>query len=176
MHLSQNAVFAFAMLYGRKIGIINIEWLFIMCGVTSLIAQPLLGRLSDKHGRWQAISIAFVLHIVAILLFVRAATIFEFVSAGMCYMTGLAIRATVSQALAMDQASEDQSRRGQILGGFAMSFPLSNLIGGLAVGGTVQWFGYQFMYLLMVAISLAGLVVTIAHRSSMGAQQVTSIA
>src|SRR4029450_6697739 len=51
LNLSLPSITNFSVLYARELGIINFGSFFIVVGVTSLLARPLLGRLSDKIGR-----------------------------------------------------------------------------------------------------------------------------
>jgi MFS family permease len=167
LHVSQNSVTTFAVPYAREIGIDNVGWLFVTSGIATILAQFFLGKLSDTFGRWPTIGAAFILHAAAFCFLSATSGLVGLLTGGVLYNIGLGIGATATQALCMTRASEDPSRRGQIMAGFSISFPMSNIIGGVTIGGSINIFGYPGMYMLMGGISAAGLLLTLVKRNSL---------
>jgi len=162
-HVTFPAVASFLVLYARQIGIDNLGWFFVGSGTTSLLARPLLGKVSDSIGRGRALLACFVLQTVALISLAYASNIFALIISGMLYMIGLAMASSTTLAIAMEQAKPE--RRGRAMATFSVALPLSNGVGALICGGLVQWLGFFWMYLLVACIAAGGLIVTIANRA-----------
>ena len=161
-HVTFPAVASFLVLYAREIGIENIGWFYVASGATSLLARPMLGKVSDRIGRRRALLACFMFQAVALLALAFAANLIGLIIPGMLYMVGLAMASATTLAIAMEQAKPE--RRGRAMATFSVALPLSNGVGALICGSLVESFGYFWMYLVAACIAVGGLVVTIANR------------
>ena len=154
---------SFLVLYAREIGIDNIGWFYVATGTTSLLARPVLGKVSDRIGRRRALLACFMFQAVALLALAFASSLFGLIIPGMLYMLGLAMASATTLAIAMEQAKPE--RRGRAMATFSIALPLSNGVGALICGSLVQSFGFFWMYLVAACIAAGGLMVTIANRA-----------
>jgi MFS family permease len=162
-HVTFPAVASFLVLYAREIGIDNIGWFYAASGATSILARPLLGKVSDKIGRRRALLACFILQTFALLLLAYAANLIALIVSGMLYMVGLAMSSSTTLAIAMEQAKPE--RRGRAMATFSVALPLSNGVGALICGSLIQWGGFYFMYLATAIIASVGLIITIVNRA-----------
>ncbi len=162
-HVTFPAVASFLVLYAREIGVDNIGWFYAASGATSILARPLLGKVSDRIGRRRALLACFILQTFALLLLALAANLIALIVSGMLYMVGLAMSSSTTLAIAMEQAKPE--RRGRAMATFSVALPLSNGVGALICGSLVQWFGFFFMYLATAIIAAVGLIITIVNRA-----------
>ncbi|HET7393509.1 MAG TPA: MFS transporter [Candidatus Binatia bacterium] len=162
-HVTFPAVTSFLVLYAREIGIDNIGWFYVATGTTSLLARPVLGKVSDQIGRRRALLACFILQALALLALSFASSLLELVIPGTLYMLGLAMASATTLAIAMEQAKPE--RRGRAMATFSIALPLSNGVGALLCGSLVQGFGFFWMYVAVAAIAAAGLLITIAQRA-----------
>jgi MFS family permease len=158
LHLSLPCVSSFVVLYARQLDISQFGWYYVAIGVTSTLARPLLGRLSDKIGCGLSLIVAFTLETIALLLFPVVRTLIGVMLCGSLYFMGSAIGGSRILALAMEQAPAE--RRGRAMASFSVSFPLSNGAGALLNGFVVELAGYRWMYIIAAVMCAFGLVLT----------------
>ncbi len=157
------SVASFLVLYAREIGIESIGWFYAATGTTSLLARPVLGKVSDRIGRRRALLACFVFQIIALGALAFASNLMALILPGVLYMVGLALASATTLAIAMEQAKPE--RRGRAMATFSIALPLSNGVGALVCGTLVQWVGYSGMYLIGSCIAAGGLTLTIANRA-----------
>lgn len=162
-HLSLPAISSFLVLYARDIGITNFGWFYVVSGVTSLLARPLLGRVSDKIGHGYSVLSGLVMETAALCLVVMVSSLPGMTIAGMLYMLGSAIATSTTLALAVEQAKPE--RRGRAMASYSVAYPLSNGVGALICGSAVDWLGYVWMYLIMAGLVALGFVIILANWS-----------
>ncbi|MDH3445266.1 MAG: MFS transporter [Deltaproteobacteria bacterium] len=162
-HVTFPALTSFLVLYAREIGVENLGWFFVVSGATSLLARPLLGKVSDVIGRGRALLACFVLEAMALAALAFSANLFALMVSGMLYMLGLAMSSSTTLAIAMEQSRPE--RRGRAMATFSIALPLSNGIGALICGALVQGVGFFWMYLIDAALAAFGLVVTFVNRA-----------
>jgi MFS family permease len=162
-HVTFPAVASFLVLYAREIGIENIGWFYVASGATSLLARPMLGKVSDRMGRRRALLACFMFQAVALMALAFASNLIGLIVPGMLYMVGLAMASATTLAIAMEQAKSE--RRGRAMATFSVALPLSNGVGALICGSLVESFGYFWMYLVAACTAAGGLMVTIANRA-----------
>lgn len=162
-HVTFPAVASFLVLYAREINVDNIGWFYVATGTTSLLARPLLGKVSDQIGRRRALLACFVFQALALLGLAFASSLAGLMIPGTLYMLGLAMASATTLAIAMEQAKPE--RRGRAMATFSIALPLSNGVGALLCGGLVQWFGFFWMYVAFSALAAVGLLITIAQRA-----------
>jgi MFS family permease len=161
-HVTFPAVASFLVLYATQNSIDNLGWFYVASGATSLLARPLLGKVSDRIGRRRALLACFVLQAAALLAFAYAANLMALMISGILYMLGLAMASSTTLAIAMEQAKAE--RRGRAMATFSIALPLSNGVGALICGTLIQWLGFFWMYLWFACIAAGGLTITAANR------------
>ncbi|OGQ82780.1 MAG: hypothetical protein A3F90_06955 [Deltaproteobacteria bacterium RIFCSPLOWO2_12_FULL_60_19] len=164
-HVSLPCLTSFAVLYARQLGIGHFGWFFVVTGVTSVLARPLLGRVSDKIGCGRSLIAAFTLESVALLTMSFAADLFGMMLSGALYSIGSGIASARILALAMEKAPIE--RRGRAMASFSVALPASNGLGALLSGLAVDLAGYSWMFILAAAINASGLALTAKNWSSL---------
>jgi predicted MFS family arabinose efflux permease len=159
--LSFPALTSFIVLYAREIGIGSIGSYFIVSGITSVLARPLLGRLSDRIGVGYSLVATFVLQALALLLLVFAANLAMILLAGIFYMLGMAVGGAATLIIAMKRAAPE--RRGRFMATFSVAYPLGYGIGALITGWSIELLGYSSTFLLLALLGSSGLLLTLAH-------------
>jgi len=168
LNLSLPSMTNFIVLYAREIGIENFAVYFIVSGLTSLLARPGLGRLSDKIGRARSIAAGFSLQVLALFLMTLVSSLSGVLVAGVLYMLGNAIGSSTTLAMAVERA--DPRRRGKAMATFSVAYPLSYGVGSVLIGGTVEIAGYPGMFLILAALQAAGLFFARMNRQSMASR------
>jgi MFS family permease len=131
----------------RQLGISDFGIFFIIVGTTSLLARPLLGRLSDRIGRDLSIATGFGLQILGLLVMTTASSLAGMIGCGMLYMLGNAIGSSTTLALALERA--DPLRRGKQMATFSIAYPLSYGVGFSHHRQYHRICGYTGMFLAM---------------------------
>lgn len=168
LNLSLPSITNFSVLYARELGIINFGSFFLVVGVTSLLARPLLGRLSDKIGRDLSIAAGFGLQIIGLLAITMVSTLAGMISCGMLYMLGNALGSSTTLALALERA--DPERRGKQMATFSIAYPLSYGVGSLLTGSTIEVAGYGGMFLALAALQSLGLIFALIQSQNLRSQ------
>jgi MFS family permease len=162
-HVTFPGLASFLVLYARDLAIGNIGWFYVVSGTTSILARPLLGKVSDRIGRRRALLACFMLQTVALIMLAFAGNLLSLMICGALYMIGIAMSSSTTLAIAMEQAKPE--RRGRAMATFSIALPLSNGVGALICGSLVQWFGFFSMYLALAAFATGGLLITIVNRA-----------
>ena len=162
-HVTFPAVASFLVLYAGELRVDNLGWFFVASGTTSLLARPVLGKVSDRIGRRRALIACFVFQAIALLSLAFASNLIGLMIPGMLYMVGLAMASATTLAIAMEQAKPE--RRGRAMATFSIALPLSNGIGALICGALIQSVGFFWSYVLIAGIAGGGLSVTLANRA-----------
>jgi len=165
LNISLPAVTSFIVLYAREIGIENFAWYFVTSGVTSLLARPFLGHVSDRIGRARSLAAGFTLQIFALLTLIAATGLTGMLLSGALYMLGNAIGSSTTLALAVERANP--LRRGKAMATFSVAYPLSYGVASLLTGSAVEVAGYIGMFLTIAALEALGLVVVGTHWSNL---------
>jgi MFS family permease len=161
LQLSLPCFTSFIVLYAKENAVADFGWFFVITGITSLLARPLLGRVSDQIGCGRSLIAAFVLEVAGLLLLPAFSALAGMMFCGVLYMMGSAIGGSRILALAMERAPAE--RRGRAMASFSMAFPLSNGTGALLNGLVVDLVGYTWMYVSAAALCAAGLALTVKH-------------
>jgi MFS family permease len=165
LNISLPSITNFSVLYARELGIVNFGAFFILVGITSLLARPLLGRLSDRIGRDLSIAAGFGLQLLSLLLITTVAGLAGMIVCGVLYMLGNAIGSSTALALAVERA--DPQRRGKQMATFSMAYPLSYGVGSLLTGSAVELAGYSGMFFILSAAQGVGLVFALIYASQL---------
>jgi MFS family permease len=156
LNISLPAITNFSVLYARELGVLNFGAFFVVVGLTSLLARPLLGRLSDKIGRDLSVAAGFGLQAASLLLLTTVSNLGGMIACGAFYMLGNAIGSSTTLALALERA--DPQRRGKQMATFSIAYPLSYGVGSLITGSAVEFAGYAGMFFILTAVQAAGLI------------------
>jgi MFS family permease len=165
LHVSLPCFSSFVVLYARELAIEHFGWYFVTTGVTSMLARPLLGRLSDKIGTGRSLIVAYILESIALLMMPFAGNLAGVMIGGALYFMGSAIGGARILALAMEKAPAE--RRGRAMASFSVAFPLSNGAGALLSGLVVDLAGYNWMYVTAAIPCAIGIVLTAKHWTSL---------
>ena len=163
LNMSLPAVTSFIVLYARDIGIENFGSYFVVSGMTSLLARPLLGRLSDRIGRSQSLATGFICQIVALFLVTLVSNLLGVLIAGAIYMLGSAIGGATTLALAVERANPQ--RRGKAMATYSIAYPLSYGLGSLLMGSIVEIGNYMFMFFTAAGLAATGLALALTNWS-----------
>ena len=158
LHVSLPCFTSFVVLYARQLSIDHFGWYFVVTGITSMLARPLLGRLSDKIGAGRSLIVAFTLESAALLLMPFVSNLAGVMLGGALYFMGSAIGGTRILALAMERAPAE--RRGRAMASFSVAFPLSNGTGALLSGLVVDLASYDWMYITAAVPCAVGVTLT----------------
>ena len=104
-HVTFPAVASFLVLYACDIGVDNIGWFYAVSGTTSILARPILGKVSDNIGRRRALVACFILQALALVMLAYAANLIALMISGVLYMLGLAMSSSTTLVIAMEQAN-----------------------------------------------------------------------
>jgi MFS family permease len=158
LHVSLPCFSSFVVLYARELAIDHFGWYFVTTGVTSMLARPVLGRVSDKIGAGRSLIVAYALESAALLMMPFAGNLAGVMLGGALYFMGSAIGGARILALAMEQAPAE--RRGRAMASFSVAFPLSNGTGAMLSGLIVDLAGYHWMYITAALPCAVGLLLT----------------
>ena len=165
LNISLPAITNFSVLYARELGVVNFGLFFVVVGLTSLLARPLLGRLSDKIGRDLSIAAGFGLQVASLLLLTTVSNLAHMIACGVLYMLGNAIGSSTTLALALERA--DPQRRGKQMATFSIAYPLSYGVGSLITGSAVEFAGYTGMFFILTAAQAAGLFFVLINAANL---------
>jgi MFS family permease len=159
--LSFPALTSFIVLYAREVGVDAIGSYFVVSGVTSVLARPLLGRISDRIGVGYSLIATFTLQSLALIVMVFATNLATIIVAGVLYMLGMAFGGSATLIIAMKRASAE--RRGRFMATFSVAYPLGYGVGALITGSAVEMAGYAWTYILLAILGSLGLALTLMN-------------
>ena len=150
------ALSAFLPLYALSLGVENIQWFYVVAGITSVIVQPLLGKKSDSIGHGTAIGLGLASQSIGFVLIILAQDIVLMVIGGFFAALGGAVINAMTTALAMTVA--DPRFRGRAMATYSMSWQIGAGAGAVLAGALADLTGLRGMYAGCIVISLAGMV------------------
>ncbi len=158
----------FVVLYARHRGIEEFSIYYLASGLATAGAQS-LARLSDRWGRASIIAVGLTLSVVGLAVMMVSASLVPLVVGGTICAAGSALTWPVTMALAMDRTPP--GRRGAAMGTFTAAFQLGNLVGSLLWGFTIEWLGYDWMFVGAIALLLVGALVLASKWQSAGGKR-----
>jgi MFS transporter, DHA1 family, multidrug resistance protein len=135
--------------------------------VTTILARPLFGRVSDRVGRRPMIVTGLATCAGAVALVAWSGSFAALLACSAVYGTGLATTTTSTAALITDLT--DRSRYGAAHGLFGTIFDVGDAIGPIAGGVVAARFGYHALFYASAAlvVCLAGIFGVLSRRWQM---------
>jgi MFS family permease len=161
LNISLPAITNFSVLYAGELGIMNFGAFFVVVGITSLLARPLLGRVSDMIGRDLSVATGFGLQLISLVLITAVSNLVGMIVCGALYMIGNAIGSSTTLAIAVERANP--RRRGKQMASFSVAYPLSYGVGSLITGSAVEAAGYIGMFFILAAVQAVGLIFALVN-------------
>jgi MFS family permease len=159
--LAGGALMAFLPIYGVQVGLsaAQVGVLFGVQGVATLVAKPLMGRLSDQTGRRRLIIMGLLGCALAFAMIPAVKGFPELLVLAAGFGLGEAILASSTSALVADLY---QSRSlGSAMGVFGTIMDIGHASGPILAGLLIAAFGYMMAFGLISLILLTGLAVFI---------------
>ncbi len=165
--IAYGGIVTFIALYGFEHGILNVGFFFTIYAITVMVIRPGCGSLYDRRGPRIVVIPGMILLALGTFVLAQAGSVAGFAAAAV--ICGLGMGATHPTLQAMAVAKCPPNRRGAASATFSSAFDLGIGIGAVALGSTVQFIGYQGMYVLCGVVVLIGLAVyTITSAPSQG--------
>jgi multidrug resistance protein len=146
--------------YGKEFGLTKqtLGLLMASFSIAQFFATPMLGALSDKFGRKPILVISLAGTFISFILFAEARCLLMlFASRILDGLTGGNI--SVAQAMVSDSSTAENRAKNFGILGSAFAF---GVVIGPAIGGLLSKFGLQVPFFFAAAVSLAGVLCSIA--------------
>jgi MFS family permease len=155
-YMSVQSLFViFAPVYARETGI-PIEQLGVyypVFGVVVLCGHLLLGRMSDRFGRWPAIGVGCTLAIAGLVVTAIVGGLGGLLAGGIMYGIATALVTATVSAVTMENAPPE--RTGSAMATYSVGYQLGASVGGAAWGTVITLVGYPWPFVLG-AVMIAG--------------------
>lgn len=155
--IAYGGIVTFIALYGFEHGILNVGFFFTIYAITVMLIRPGCGLLYDRRGPRIVVIPGMILLALGTFVLAQAGSVAGFAAAAV--ICGLGMGATHPTLQAMAVAKCPPNRRGAASATFSSAFDLGIGTGAVVLGGTVQFIGYQGMYVLCGVVVLVGLAV-----------------
>jgi DHA1 family multidrug resistance protein-like MFS transporter len=152
------AVEAFLPLYALSVGVdkATVGLLFgAQIGVKT-VARPLMGKLSDRHGRIRQIILGLVLTGITTALFVHTRLPVMLLVLSAIFGLGIAIASAATSALVADLAPEHG--RGTALGTMSTIMDVGQACGPILLGTLLMWVSYAAGFAVVALLVIAAAV------------------
>jgi MFS family permease len=171
--ITQPASAIFIPLYAvnRGIAVDSLPYYYLAYGLVGIGARGVLGRLSDRIGRYWTITCGTTMSVAALVLTSQASDIVFLALGGLLFGLATAAFAPSVMALAIDRAPRD--RLGSAMATYSMAFQLAQGAGGLLGGLLIDTLGYQAMYLIMTLPPLAAQLIVVRNGNTLNKVQVS---
>jgi predicted MFS family arabinose efflux permease len=165
LNFSVLTMVAFIHPYSLQKGIANVWLFFTISGLTSIVARPLLGRLSDKIGRWKSLAIAFSLQIIAFSLLGLVSTLIGLVLIGLVYSLAQSIGNATTLAVARKKA--EGPNPGSAMGTYSIAYTISSAAGSFVAGSIINSLGFEATFATMAGVACLALYLTVNKRAQL---------
>ena len=167
-----SAIFIPLFAVNRGIAVESLPYYYLAYGLVGIGARGVLGRLSDRIGRYWTINCGTTMSVAALVLISQASDIVFLALGGLLFGLATAAFAPSVMALAIDRAPCD--RLGSAMATYSMAFQLAQGAGGLLGGLLIDTLGYQAMYLIMTLPPLAAQLIVVSNGKTLDRVQVSS--
>ncbi len=157
-YMSVQSLFViFAPVYARETGF-PIEQLAIyypVYGVVVLVGHLILGRMSDRFGRWPAILVGCSLAIAGLVVTAVVGGLGGLLAGGIMYGIATALVTATVSAVTMENAAPE--RTGSAMATYSVGYQLGASVGGAAWGTVITLAGYPWPFVLgalMIGVTL----------------------
>ncbi|MBE9002757.1 MFS transporter [Nostoc sp. LEGE 12447] len=152
------AVEAFLPLYALSVGIDQaaVGLVFGSQVGVKVLARPLMGRMSDDHGRKRQIVVGMLLSSMATWLFCQTKSIFLLLLISAVFGLGIAIASAATSALVADLAPTNS--RGTALGIMSAIMDVGQASGPILLGLLLMYTSYQISFSVVSGLLLAAAV------------------
>lgn len=152
MYLGYGALLGFFPTYGRSIGLNDAEIALIMGGqlLTTMLAKPLSGRLSDRFGRKLMILTGLMLCAITLPLIPKLINTWNLLVTSALFGLGVAIVTPSTTALVADLAR--RGRMGSAMGVFGTIWDSGEALGPILAGFLIASFSYSYAFSIIAVI------------------------
>ncbi|BAY21463.1 general substrate transporter [Calothrix sp. NIES-2100] len=149
------AVEAFLPLYALSVGIDKaaVGLVFSSQVGVKVLARPLMGRISDRHGRKRQIILGLLLTSVSTFLFYQTKAVFLLILISAVFGLGIAIASAATSALVADLAPANS--RGTALGIMSAIMDIGQASGPILLGILLMYTSYQISFSVVSGLLLA---------------------
>lgn len=163
---AQSLFMVYAPLYVSAVGARTQDLVphYALYGATLVLAQPLVGRLSDVVGRRRALLAGCAMAMSALLLPVAVPGLASFTVAGVIYGTAFGIVTPAAVAVAIDRSPSD--RIGSTVATYSLGYQGANGLGGALWGLLIALVGFPLP--LIVAAGLSAVTAILSVRATKG--------
>ena len=142
------------------------SWIITGYLVSYTVAMPLVGRLSDVHGRVRMFQLSLVVFAIGSALVAVAPNFNWMIPARVIQAVGGG--ATVPIGLAMAVAIVSTEKRGIAIGLVAASAEAGSVVGPLYGGAIIEWIGWRWIFWFDVpqSLMLIGLMAVLPNRAN----------
>lgn len=171
MYLGYGALLGFFPTYGRSIGLNDAEIALIMGGqlVTTMLAKPVSGRVSDRFGRKPMILAGLMLCAITLPLIPKLIHMWNLAVTSALFGLGVAIVTPSTTALVADLAR--RGRMGSAMGVFGTIWDSGEALGPILAGVLIASFSYSYAFsIIAVIMAIVALVFLLSvHEPRFGA-------
>jgi len=129
--------------------------------VATILSKPIMGKVSDRHGRKPLISVGMVLCAVSFAAIPMLQDFYLLSLAALIFGLGEALVTSSSAALIIDLCQEKHF--GAAMGTFGTLFDIGHASGPILAGLLIAQLGYQSAFLIMAALLLIAIPVFTAN-------------
>jgi MFS family permease len=129
--------------------------------VATILSKPIMGKVSDRHGRKPLISVGMVLCAVSFAAIPMLHDFYLLSLAALIFGLGEALVTSSSAALIIDLCQEKHF--GAAMGTFGTLFDIGHASGPILAGLLIAQLGYQSAFLIMAALLLIAIPVFTAN-------------
>lgn len=162
-NMTMGALEAFLPVYAVKVAGLSEFQAGLLWGaqiVVTMLAKPLMGRVSDTHGRRPLIVAGLAFCAVSFALVPFMGSFWTLLCACLVFGMGEAFVTSSSAAMVADLCREKHF--GSAMGAFGTIFDVGHASGPILAGLLVGWLGYQASFPLMAAVLVAAIPVFLA--------------
>ncbi|MEG6521959.1 MFS transporter [Desulfotomaculum sp. 1211_IL3151] len=171
VNLTYGGIVSFITLYAMELNVANAGIFFMVYGVSLLFVRPYAGKIFDKRGPNQIMSIGFVALSTSFFVLFMAKGYLMFVISAIILGIGFGIIQPTLQAMAINRV--EPFRRGAVNGTIFTALDLGIGIGSILLGFVSNTLGLSYMYLICAFIVIIPMVVFFWKDAKMPSKQIS---